>query len=197
MTDIELEQLAEETRNEINKVAFLCSGEEECHTFDVGFITGYKKASHDVLSNLLLKEIAKEIDSPHNILPPSKLPKPLTCLEYALTFWNKNRDFKIYYNADHCITLKEGTIPPEGYLDLKEYGLNHLIDSFYDRGKLLGFHLYIHLLGLYFMENMFKEKAVITVEDGVFQYTMPLDKKERETPEEILKGIDFSKFNKH
>ena len=96
--------------------------------------------------------------------------KELTCLEYALTFWNKNRDFKIYYNSNHVINLEKDVSPPKGYLELNKFDLNHLVNSFYDREKLLGFHLYIHLLGLYF---------------------------EKETPEQIIKGIDFSKFNKH
>lgn len=76
-----------------------------------------------------------------------QLEKETNCLEYALKFWYLHRDYKIYYNSDHCINLKDGTIPPEGYLEIEEFGRNHIYNSFrrlmYDNDIRV-------LLGLYF-----------------------------------------------
>jgi hypothetical protein len=38
----DVEQLAKQTRDEINKTAYCCQGEQEEDLFDVGFISGYK-----------------------------------------------------------------------------------------------------------------------------------------------------------
>jgi len=168
MTDIELEQLAEEARNEINKVAYCCSGEIEEHIFDVGFITGYRYKDKTKVNGEIIVE---------NRFSPNSI-RQITCLEYALTFWNEHRDYKIYYNSDHVINLKEGTIPPEGYLELKEFGLNHLLASFYYNYTFAEI-IYVDLLKEYFAD-WFKEKATITVEEGTFKYDMPLVKKKRE-----------------
>jgi hypothetical protein len=40
----EILQLAEKSRNAINDVAHLCSGEDEEHIFDMGFYSGYNLA---------------------------------------------------------------------------------------------------------------------------------------------------------
>jgi hypothetical protein len=41
----DVEKLAEETRTEINKVVYCCSGEAEEDIFDTGFVLGYKAAT--------------------------------------------------------------------------------------------------------------------------------------------------------
>lgn len=55
----EILQLAEKSRNAINDVAHLCSGEVEEHIFDMGFYQGYNKAKEEYIASIKLKELMK------------------------------------------------------------------------------------------------------------------------------------------
>ena len=44
----EIMELAEKSRNAINDVAHLCSGEDEEHIFDMGFYSGYNKKQQEI-----------------------------------------------------------------------------------------------------------------------------------------------------
>lgn len=53
----------------------------------------------------------------------------MNCLQYALSFWDKNNKYRIYYNGDHVINLTE---PLGDYIPLEEYGIEHILNSFKD-----------------------------------------------------------------
>lgn len=54
----------------------------------------------------------------------------LNCLSWNLYFQKLNKDFRIYYNGDHVISLHNSITPPSGYEDLSSYGFPHLSMSF-------------------------------------------------------------------
>lgn len=54
----------------------------------------------------------------------------MNCLQYALKFWSKNRDFFIYYNMNHVINLEKGLRRPKGYIHLHNYTYEGLVKSF-------------------------------------------------------------------
>ena len=59
----------------------------------------------------------------------------MNCLEYALLFWLKHRDYTILYDSDHVINVPIGTEVP-GVLPLTDFGKQHIIDSFKMQSKL-------------------------------------------------------------
>lgn len=67
----------------------------------------------------------------------------MNCLQYALNFWNRNKNYIILYNSDHVINVPPRTVV-EGFLPLALFGEEHLIKSF----KLT--KNYKRLLSLYF-----------------------------------------------
>ena len=52
-------RLSEQSRNTINEVASLCSGEVEEHIFDMGFYQGYNKAKENTYTE---EQVRKAID---------------------------------------------------------------------------------------------------------------------------------------
>lgn len=53
----------------------------------------------------------------------------MNCLEYALTFWEKNPDYRIHYNSNHAINLPNGTFC-DGFLPIELFGYNYCIKAF-------------------------------------------------------------------
>ncbi len=53
----------------------------------------------------------------------------INCLEYALFFWEEQPKYLIYYNSDHVINLPGNSVC-EGFLEIKEFGYEHLLNSF-------------------------------------------------------------------
>lgn len=58
----------------------------------------------------------------------------MNCLEYALEFWQKEPEYRIYYNSDHVINLPKGT-DVTGFLPLEQFGFEHISNSFTLSGK--------------------------------------------------------------
>lgn len=58
----------------------------------------------------------------------------INCLSYALRFWDKNPDYRIWYNSDHCINIPLDTYPNFKYgrmfLPAEEFGYHYFISSF-------------------------------------------------------------------
>lgn len=55
----------------------------------------------------------------------------MNCLKYNLLYWNDNRSSQLVYDADHVLCI----FPPldlteKGFLDITEYGLEHMVSSF-------------------------------------------------------------------
>lgn len=53
----------------------------------------------------------------------------MNCLEYALSFWKKNRMYRIYYNSDHVVNLP-AVGAAKGFLPIEMFGYEHIRDSF-------------------------------------------------------------------
>lgn len=53
----------------------------------------------------------------------------MNCLQFALGFWDSNRDYDIFYDADHVINLR-GVNLFCGYIPLSDYGYEHILKSF-------------------------------------------------------------------
>jgi len=53
----------------------------------------------------------------------------MNCLEYALLFWEKHPEYKIYYNSDHCVNAYE-PISGSGYLPAESFGYCYFSGSF-------------------------------------------------------------------
>mgnify|MGYP003482244471 CR=1 FL=1 len=52
------------------------------------------------------------------------------CLSYALEFWSNNsKTYKMVYNSNHVINVPIDT-DVKGFLDIKEFGYEHLVSSF-------------------------------------------------------------------
>ncbi len=62
--------------------------------------------------------------------------RDLNCLSYALQFWNKNPDYKIWYNSDHCINIPIDTYPSfkhgRMFLPAEEFGYYYFSNAFKD-----------------------------------------------------------------
>ena len=77
MTTEEIMELAEKSRNAINDVAHLCSGEVEEHIFDMGFYSGYNlakeiygsKGSDDKNYTENYTDNYPELDGINNLIP--------------------------------------------------------------------------------------------------------------------------------
>ncbi len=54
----------------------------------------------------------------------------MNCLQFALRFWFKNRNYKIFYNSDHVINLEQ--CEQTDYLPLEEFGFDNIYNSFKD-----------------------------------------------------------------
>ncbi len=52
----------------------------------------------------------------------------MNCLQFALRFWNDNRNYKIFYNSDHVINLEQ--CEQTDYLPLEEFGFKNIYNSF-------------------------------------------------------------------
>ena len=54
------------------------------------------------------------------------------CLEWNLKFWNKNKNYSLYYNSDHVIALESKYVKelPNTYLPLEVFGKTYFINSF-------------------------------------------------------------------
>ncbi len=63
----------------------------------------------------------------HELQQPPKMPN---CLSYALRFWNKNPDYKLYYNSDHIINSNTVLPPNTGFHPIESFGLSHILESF-------------------------------------------------------------------
>lgn len=48
----------------------------------------------------------------------------ISCLSYALRFWDKQPKYKIYYDSDHCINLYDGTFV-QGFVPIQIYGYEY------------------------------------------------------------------------
>lgn len=53
----------------------------------------------------------------------------MNCLQFALGFWDRNRDYDIFYNSDHVINLRDVN-EFFGYMPLYHYGYEHICESF-------------------------------------------------------------------
>lgn len=53
----------------------------------------------------------------------------MNCLQFALAFNARNPEYKIYYNSDHVINLKDNE-QINGYLPLETFGIEHIEKSF-------------------------------------------------------------------
>ena len=73
----------------------------------------------------------------------------INCLEYALNYWNKNKNYKIYYNSDHCVNLPEGT-KVSNFNPIEDFGLGYF-EKWYTEQKLITKKAY-ELLKLYFSD---------------------------------------------
>ena len=52
----------------------------------------------------------------------------MNCLEYALNFWNDNKDYKLYYNSNHVIN---SDVPIGGnFLLAEDFGYDYFINAF-------------------------------------------------------------------
>ncbi len=71
----------------------------------------------------------------------------INCLQFALRFWNKNPQYKIYYNSDHVINMER--CKQDGYLSLESFGFEHIYQSFRTTLKKKD----IKLLKKYFLIN--------------------------------------------
>lgn len=60
----------------------------------------------------------------------------MNCLAYALRFWRDNKDYRIWYNSDHCINIPIDTYPTFTYgrkfLPAEDFGINYFKTSFED-----------------------------------------------------------------
>ncbi len=53
----------------------------------------------------------------------------INCLAYALRFWNKNNEYKIYYSSCHAINSKTD-ITGNGWLPAEDFGFGYFESSF-------------------------------------------------------------------
>lgn len=53
----------------------------------------------------------------------------MNCLSYALHFWKKEPDYKIWYNSSHCINLPMNS-SAIGFLPIEEFGYSFILSSF-------------------------------------------------------------------
>ena len=52
----------------------------------------------------------------------------MNCLAYALRFWVKNPEYKIWYNSDHCINSR-CTIVSDEWLPAESFGYAYFLKS--------------------------------------------------------------------
>ena len=57
----------------------------------------------------------------------------MNCLQFALYFYSKNPEYKIFYDGDHVINLREN-VNIQNFLPIETYGKEHILSSF---GKTL------------------------------------------------------------
>lgn len=53
----------------------------------------------------------------------------MNCLSYALRFWDKMPQYKMYYNSDHVINAKS-PITGDNYLAVEYFGYDYFISAF-------------------------------------------------------------------
>lgn len=75
--------------------------------------------------------------------------KMINCLEYALNFWKQDKNYKIYYNSDHCVNLPDG-IKIDGFLKIEDFGFNYF-ENWFKIEKLISKEAY-EILIEYFNE---------------------------------------------
>ena len=55
----------------------------------------------------------------------------MNCLQYCLLQWEKNPNFKIWYNSNHAVIIEpEIDLKDKEYLPVVAFGRKHLISSF-------------------------------------------------------------------
>jgi len=59
------------------------------------------------------------------------------CLEWNLNFWNKNREYKLFYNSNHVIAIEKenASTLPLTYLPLEDFGIGYFINAFSLKGE--------------------------------------------------------------
>lgn len=55
----------------------------------------------------------------------------MNCLSFALMFWEKDNDYRIWYNSCHCINLPNGS-SAVGFLMAETFGYEHFLNTFND-----------------------------------------------------------------
>lgn len=80
------------------------------------------------------------------------LKKMLNCLSYALQFWKKCPEYRIYYNSNHCINIPEET-KIEGFLPIEEFGFEYFY-KWFEQGLINQEDL--NLLVSYFVKDVRK-----------------------------------------
>ena len=58
----------------------------------------------------------------------------INCLEYALKFWNENKNYKIHYNSDHCINVPTDVKVPT-FLPIEDFGHSYF-EKWYTQGLI-------------------------------------------------------------
>ena len=54
----------------------------------------------------------------------------MNCLVFALRFWSRNPEYKIYYDGSHCVNAD---MPIGGkFLPAEKFGLLHFLGAFQD-----------------------------------------------------------------
>ena len=64
----------------------------------------------------------------------------INCLEYALDFWNENKDYKIQYNSNHCINVPIGT-KIYGFDSIEGFGFDYF-ESWFTEQNLISKRTY-------------------------------------------------------
>ena len=75
-----------------------------------------------------MEETLEETVELINVLAFQNSQDCLSCLSYALRFWNRNNTYKIYYNSDHCINIPSKFnkhIDALGFLPIEEFGYEY------------------------------------------------------------------------
>jgi hypothetical protein len=51
----------------------------------------------------------------------------MNCLQYALEFWDKNPDYRLWYNSDHVINLPSGSYAI-GFYPAEDFGFTYFFN---------------------------------------------------------------------
>lgn len=91
----------------------------------------------------------------------------INCLEYALDFWNENRDYKIQYNSNHCINVPIGT-KVYGFDSIEGFGFDYF-ENWFTEQKLIPERSY-KLLIEYFRTYC----PALPIVDATLEFKQPL-----------------------